>query len=74
MIEESWAKNVEVLTVNHRRISKIMNLEHFVNLRRLSFIDNCISKIEGLLKCKLLEELSVEKNKITKIEGLSHLQ
>ena len=45
-----------------------------LHLRSPSFIDNCISKIEGLLKCKLLEELSVEKNKITKIEGLSHLQ
>lgn len=68
-----WEKSVEILALNHRRISKIANLEPFLNLRRLSFIDNCIERIEGIQKCKLLEELSFEKNKITKIEGIGHL-
>ena len=39
-------------------------LETFVNLRKLSLVDNALTKIEGLSRCKLLEELSLEKNKI----------
>ena len=40
-------------------------MEQFVNLRKLQLVDNCITRIDGLSRCKLLEELSLEKNKIT---------
>jgi Leucine-rich repeat (LRR) protein len=57
-------KTIEAIAVNHQRVSKITNLEGFINLRKVSIIDNEITKVEGLQKCKLLEELSLEKNKI----------
>jgi Leucine-rich repeat (LRR) protein len=43
-------------------------------LRKLQLVDNCISKIEGLSRCKLLEEVSLEKNKISNIENIGHLR
>jgi len=71
-----WEKTVETLILSHKQISRIDNvtLEQFVNLRKLQLVDNGISKIEGLGRCKLLEELSLEKNKITSIEGVNHLR
>mmetsp|Transcript_13692 Transcript_13692/g.9847 ORF Transcript_13692/g.9847 Transcript_13692/m.9847 type:complete len:198 (+) Transcript_13692:1747-2340(+) len=69
-----WEKSVEVLILNHKKISKIKGLEAFVNLRKLSMIDNCLVKIEGLSRCKLLEELSLEKNKLGSIDELQHLR
>ena len=70
---EEWEDTVEILMLNHRKISKIENLHKFVNLRKLALSDNCISKIEGLDKCALLEELVLERNKITTIEGIAHM-
>lgn len=71
-----WEKTVETLILSHKQISRIdsVTLEQFVNLRKLQLVDNGISKIEGLGRCKLLEELSLEKNKITSIEGVNHLR
>jgi Leucine-rich repeat (LRR) protein len=70
-----WEKNVETLGLNHRQISRLDNaLELFVNLRKLQLVDNCITKIEGLGRCKLLEEVSLEKNKISIIENIGHLK
>jgi Leucine-rich repeat (LRR) protein len=70
-----WEKNIETLILNHRQISKLdLALEAFVNLRKLQLVDNCISKIEGLSRCKLLEEVSLEKNKISSIENIGHLR
>lgn len=45
-------------------------LDPFVNLKKLTLMDNDIAKIAGLEHCKLLEELSLEKNKIEFIENL----
>lgn len=57
---------METLVLNHRQINRLDNsLELFVNLRKLQLVDNCISRIDGLGRCKLLEELSLEKNKIS---------
>jgi hypothetical protein len=55
-----WEKTVETLILSHKQISRIDNvtLEQFVNLRKLQLVDNGISKIEGLGRCKLLEELN----------------
>lgn len=69
-----WERNIEMLYLNHKHISKIESLEQFVNLRKLQLMDNGIQRIEGISKCKLLEELSLEKNKITVIENISHLR
>lgn len=57
---------METLILNHRQINRLeLSLEQFVNLRKLQLVDNCITRIDGLSRCKLLEELSLEKNKIT---------
>ena len=75
MMGGQWEKNVETLGLNHRQISRLDNsLELFLNLRKLQLVDNCISKIDGLGKCKLLEEVSLEKNKISVIENIGHLK
>mmetsp|Transcript_8729 Transcript_8729/g.8018 ORF Transcript_8729/g.8018 Transcript_8729/m.8018 type:complete len:356 (+) Transcript_8729:184-1251(+) len=71
---QDWQKTIEILILNHKKVSKIRGLEGFVNLRKLKMIDNCLVKIEGLGRCKLLEELSLEKNKITQIEEIQHLR
>jgi Leucine-rich repeat (LRR) protein len=42
-------------------------------MRRASFCDNEISRLEGLEDCAALEELSLEENRVVVIEGLQRL-
>ena len=58
---------VEQLDLNHRKLRRLHNLTKMVNLRRASFADNELSKIEGLDKCALMEELCLEENRILKV-------
>ena len=43
--------------MDHRRLRKIANLTRMSNLRRASFCDNEITRIEGLESCLMLEAL-----------------
>jgi Leucine-rich repeat (LRR) protein len=62
--QNEWERTIETLILNHKQIHKIEQLDPFINLRKLQLVDNSITRIEGLNRCKLLEELSLEKNKI----------
>jgi len=70
MQDDSWMEQVEELDMDHRRLRKIANLGRMGNLRRASFCDNEITRIEGLENCLLLEELLLEENRILKIEKM----
>ena len=39
---DKWEKTVETLILNHKQIAKIESLESFINLRKLTLVDNCI--------------------------------
>lgn len=69
-----WEGQIEILTLAHKHISQVKNLELFINLRKLNLMNNNIVKITGLETCKLLEELSMEKNKIKVIENIGHMK
>mmetsp|Transcript_34109 Transcript_34109/g.96662 ORF Transcript_34109/g.96662 Transcript_34109/m.96662 type:complete len:1474 (-) Transcript_34109:585-5006(-) len=69
--DDSWWHNVEELVVEHQRVRRIQNLENLTRLRRASFADNELTRLEGLDQCTALEELSVEDNRIMAIDGLS---
>jgi len=71
MEDDSWMSQVEELDMDHRRLRKIANLQRMTNLRRASFCDNELTRIEGLDNCTLLEELLLEENRIVKIERMS---
>ena len=48
---------VEELELNHQHLRKLHDLERLVNLRRASFCNNELTRLEGLERCVLLEEL-----------------
>ena len=64
---------VQELELNRLRLRKMHNLEKLVNCRRMSFVDNEITRIEGLEECSKLEEISFEENRIIKIEGFKNI-
>lgn len=51
----------------------MQNLGKLIKLRRASFADNELSRLEGLSQCVLLEELCLEENRILKLEVFSIL-
>jgi len=71
---DQWWWAVEELELNHQHLRKLHGLERLVNLRRASFCDNELGKIEGLERCAALEELSLEDNRIAKLENLNALR
>jgi len=70
---EPWWEQVEELELNHQHLRKLHDLERLVNLRRASFCNNELTRLEGLDRCVLLEELSLEDNRIIKLENLATL-
>jgi len=72
MKNDSWMNEIEELDMDHRRLRKVANLSRMGNLRRASFCDNEITRIEGLDSCVLLEELLLEENRIVRIEHMNH--
>ena len=48
---------MEELELNHQHLRKLHDLERLVNLRRASFCNNELTRLEGLERCVLLEEL-----------------
>ena len=68
---DSWMEEIEELDMDHRRLRKVANLSRMTNLRRASFCDNEITRIEGLESCVLLEELLLEENRIVRIEHMN---
>ena len=70
---EDWWESVEELVLEHQRVRRLQNLERLTKMRRASFCDNELTRVEGLECCTSLEELSLEGNRITAIEGLSTL-
>ena len=70
--DDSWMSEIEELDMDHRRLRKIANLSRMTNIRRASFCDNEITRIEGLESCVLLEELLLEENRIVRIEHMDH--
>ena len=68
-----WAESVEQLDLNCFHIRRVCSLQQLINLRRASFSDNEIERIEGIESCTLLEELCFDENRIRKIEGLASL-
>lgn len=73
VLSDDWMANVEELDMDHRRLRKIAPLNKLTKLRRASFCDNEMTKIEGIDQCYALEELFLEENRILKIEKLSTL-
>ena len=67
---EDWEAGVEVLQLNHMKLTSLSGIENLSNLRKASFIDNELDRIIGFKSCRLLEELSLEGNNIGKIEGI----
>jgi hypothetical protein len=70
---EDWWESVEELVLEHQRVRRLQNLERLTKMRRASFCDNELTRVEGLECCTSLEELSLEGNRITAVEGLSTL-
>jgi len=70
---EPWWEQAEELELNHQHLRKLHDLELLVNLRRASFCNNELTRLEGLEHCVLLEELSLEDNRIIKLENLMPL-
>jgi Leucine-rich repeat (LRR) protein len=70
---EPWCESIEELHLDHFNLRRLHDLETLVHLRRASFCDNDLTRIEGLEHCVQLEELSLEDNKITKLENLAPL-
>jgi len=71
--DDNWWSGVEEIDLDHQHLRKLHNLERLTALRRASFCNNELTRIEGLEKCILLEELSLEDNRIIKLENLSTL-
>ena len=71
--DAAWWEQVEELELNHQHLRKLHNLEKLTSLRRASFCNNELTRIEGLERCSLLEELSLEDNRIMKLENVSSL-
>lgn len=71
---DGWWRHVEELELNHQHLHKLQGLDKLVNLRRASFCDNALTRLEGLERCVALEELSLEDNRICKLENLSGLK
>jgi Leucine-rich repeat (LRR) protein len=68
--DAEWLSEVEQLELNHHGLRRLSGLSKLGNLRRASFADNELSRIEGLDDCPLLEELNLEENQISTITGL----
>ena len=73
-VEDDWWRTVEELELNHQHLRKLHGLEKLVNLRKASFCNNELSRVEGLDRCVSIEELSLEDNRIIKLENLSTLR
>ena len=71
--DEEWWEQVEELELNHQHLRKLHNLERLVSLRRASFCNNDLTRVEGLERCVMLEELTLEDNRIMKLENLTPL-
>eukprot|EP01062_Namystynia_karyoxenos_P016562 TRINITY_DN16052_c0_g1_i2.p1 TRINITY_DN16052_c0_g1~~TRINITY_DN16052_c0_g1_i2.p1 ORF type:complete len:1450 (+),score=618.42 TRINITY_DN16052_c0_g1_i2:74-4351(+) len=71
---ELQLSDVTDVSLEHMALRSIQGLEQCTNLRRLSMLDNEVTRIEGLRHCARLEELGLENNSLVKIEGLSHLR
>lgn len=67
-----WER-VEEIDLSHLQLRRLHGLEQLLGLRRASFCNNELSRIEGLEHCALLEELSLEDNRIVRLENLAPL-
>ncbi|WP_336717408.1 leucine-rich repeat protein [Chryseobacterium mucoviscidosis] len=66
-------EQLEILNLNHTRISRIQGLDNLQNLQSLHLVDNQISKIENLDLLQSLQNLTLRNNQIFEIEGLDKL-
>lgn len=64
----------EILYLQHLGITKIRNLNQFINLKTLWLNNNAISTIEGLDELHNLINLNLSDNLIDKISGLDNLK
>ena len=64
-----WWVEIEEIELDHQHLRRLHNLERLVNLRRASFFDNELPRLEGLDAATKLEELCLEENRLLKIEG-----
>jgi len=51
----------------------ILNIFRLLNLKRASFADNEIVRLDGIEKCIKLESLNMEDNLVTKLSGIESL-
>ena len=52
--DESWWEQVEELELDHQHLRKLHGLERLASLRRASFCNNELARIEGLENCQVL--------------------
>ena len=72
--DPTWWASVEELELNHQHLRKLQGLERLVGLRRASFCNNELARVEGLDRCTALEELCLEDNRLIKLENLGALR
>ena len=70
---EDFLLRITHLSLNSKKISRMVGLEQCVNLRVLYLNDNNLVKIEGLENCQKLQQLDLQDNFISKIECLDGL-
>jgi Leucine-rich repeat (LRR) protein len=70
---DSWRRLVQEVDLDHQGLRKMQNLDGMIGLRRASFCDNELTKIEGLNTCTALEELILEENRISQLDGMASL-
>lgn len=65
--------NLECLSLQHNRLTKIENLDKLTNLTELYLSENGIEKIENLEHNIKIETLDIAKNRIQTIENVNVL-
>jgi hypothetical protein len=57
---DKWLSTVEQLVVESSGLRRLQYVHQMANLRKASFADNALSRLDGLEQCLALEELCLE--------------
>ena len=65
---------VDSITVRHRDLRRLTDLDKLTHIRRIDLASNEIQKMEGLESLTKLESLNFEENRLTQIENTENLR